>query len=282
MIKILGKIELPQQAKEREGISRTQASEQAFLSMEAKRQENIALLRDRLVHLGANPYSVDERGAIRAEIFKKSLGGFIPDDLVDNDEKYMETTEQAFIMDGRERRDGHLAEEYIFILFNKIFLGTDYLLVRTHRYDDYENGVDQLIINTKTGEVVCALDELVENKNLPEFKRNKRFSSKLKRALKKKNGFSIKYGLVFQNGKFQSLGHLRNLAFSILRVERDKFYQAITKSDFSLETGRLYDEEKELIRSITIFLKEQVKIFEKELDLSYDALNDFIRFLDSV
>mgnify|MGYP001011442100 FL=1 len=39
-------------------------------------------------------------------------------------------------------------------------LGKDYLVVRSSTYDDYKNGVDLIIVNKKTGEVIGTFDEV--------------------------------------------------------------------------------------------------------------------------
>jgi len=81
-------------------------------------------------------------------------------------------------------------------------LGKEFLVVRTDPYDDYVNGVDNLILNRTTGEVVGAFDEVHEGG------RGERTEEKKKKIKKiaKNGGVRIHYGLELVDGKLKRTG----------------------------------------------------------------------------
>lgn len=87
------------------------------------------------------------------------------------------------------RREGEQLEALTVVVLNK-FLAEDFVVVRTSRYDDVLNKADTLILDRKSGEIVCALDEV-------EDIRGARFSEKRDEVIKrnKGDGVEVKYGL---------------------------------------------------------------------------------------
>ncbi len=76
-------------------------------------------------------------------------------------------------------------------------LGKDFLVVRTERFDDYENGVDNLIIDLRTGEVIGAFDELHK---VGKDDREKNKKEKII-DVAERGGAEVAYGLKFVDGK---------------------------------------------------------------------------------
>jgi hypothetical protein len=93
-------------------------------------------------------------------------------------------------------------------VFHKV-LGEKFIVVRSSTFDDYENGVDNIIINKETGDVVCAFDEVRENSaavrkiredEMVEMTRTEDKEEKIKRKARN-GGTKIKYSFGFDNGK---------------------------------------------------------------------------------
>lgn len=76
-------------------------------------------------------------------------------------------------------------------------LGKDFIVVRTAPYDDYKNGVDNLILDCVTGEIVGAFDEVHEG---GDGRRTEEKKSKIQKVAKK-GGAEIRYGLKLVDGK---------------------------------------------------------------------------------
>lgn len=95
------------------------------------------------------------------------------------------------------QREGEQLEALTVIVLNK-FLAEDFVIVRTSRYDDVLHKADTLILDRKSGEIVCALDEV-------EDIRGARFAGKRDEVIKrnKGQGVEVKYGLELREDGIQ-------------------------------------------------------------------------------
>jgi hypothetical protein len=96
----------------------------------------------------------------------------------------------------REKSKPALLESVVTVIFHKL-LKSRFAVMRSSTYDDYENGVDNIIINKETGQVICAFDEVHgENKHGGEGRKEEKIIKKAKSG-----GTKIKYGLTFAGGR---------------------------------------------------------------------------------
>lgn len=99
----------------------------------------------------------------------------------------------------RENKSGEQLEMLKTVIFHK-FLGKDFHTLRTSTYDDYRNGVDNLIIEKETGNIVGAFDEVLdspigersEEKKEKIFKRNRDKGGLIRYAFKVVNDGSVR------------------------------------------------------------------------------------------
>ncbi len=98
---------------------------------------------------------------IMVESFQKSEGGpyMREDKEFKKDKKKVKELEKKWHKEEKEKNFGELWEKAKTVILNKI-IGTEFIVVRASKHDDYENGVDNIIINKETGNVVCAFDEV--------------------------------------------------------------------------------------------------------------------------
>lgn len=72
-----------------------------------------------------------------------------------------------------KEKKGKRLERLKTVIFNK-FLGKDSIVVRSSEYDDIINGVDNILIDKKTGKTICAFDEVCDiNREIFKKKREK-------------------------------------------------------------------------------------------------------------
>ncbi len=264
-----------------EALNRKTIRENAIEQINLIKKKNIKYIQSLFIKTNAPDSFIDNNGAINSEIFKKSNGGYISDENVNYEKKAVFTrNEQSFHKN--ERKDGFLAEKVMLILLNKLFKNSDFVIVDSNSHDDHENGIDQVIINIRTGETICALDDFVSNdeliKNRPE--KEKYYYNKIERFINKKtNGAQLKYGAVFENGKFQKLSKLEKLPIAVLRVERDLFYKAMRDMDFSIES-ELDVSEIRLLKYISYSLEEQISNLSENMNVSYDSVYNLIDFFN--
>lgn len=146
-------------------------------------------------------------------------------------------------------------------------LGDDFLVVRTAPYDDYVNGIDNIIIDRKSGEVIGAFDEVHDSNNgrYTEAKRQK------VEKIARKGGTEIAYGLKIENGKLVR-AKLTNVPVFYLGLEESKF---IKLRDGLISNN--IEAKNEIFNEFIDSLSEQHKSLKK---LSYK--NEFLTKLKSL
>lgn len=120
-------------------------------------------------------------------------------------------------------------------------VGEDFLVVRSAAYDDYVNGIDTVIIDKKTGTIVCTLDE-VKGLTLPRHEENDSERSAREQHKKRitlhdnvRGGRRLEYGLTFKTDPTTNqrtavrgrVEHLPILYISVLSHELDQTAKAM-------------------------------------------------------
>lgn len=130
------------------------------------------------------------------------------------------------------------------ILFNKV-LGKNFIAVRSSLYDDIKNKVDNVILNKKTGDIICAFDEVADTLG-------SRYEEKVQNVLKRnRSGIYLKYGFrITEEGIV--LTPLQKIPIFYLALPENKI-QAWIKSLTSLE------EVSDFERKLWIYFCECIK-----------------------
>lgn len=196
----------------------------------------------------------DDKGRVRMDAFQAEAGGpyrtqdiaeherFIRDkelewsDFEDPRVRQFHIKEFGIVTEGKEEeaitrellaawrerqtgKDGPLAEAAITVVLARQLRG-EYLVVRASTFDDYANGVDQLIVRRETGEVICAFDEVTDEAHgaRMEKKRDK------VRDRARRGGTTVAYGITAHNGELvrQPLAHIPTFALAIDRQSLHK------------------------------------------------------------
>ncbi len=118
---------------------------------------------------------------------------------------------------------GEQLEMFKTLMFNE-FLGSDYCSLRTSSYDDIKNGIDNIILDLKTGEIICAIDETgdVGELELSEKRNNirhKNYSGK---------GGELKYGIIIKEREI-SLGKIFQIPILYLPLSIKDLNQGIER-----------------------------------------------------
>ena len=170
-----------------------------------------------------------------------------PDQLLDIDEKMTK---------------GNIFEIFKTSLFNK-FLKEDFLVLRTSRYDDIKNGVDNMILEKNGKNVICAIDDVTQTK-LSTY-----FEEKKKEILHKNlelNGVKIKYGVYFEkdkNGqKVLRKGPLENIPLFYLPLTQDYLKEGL--NNFIPSLNEYSDYEKKLMKYFLEAFMFQIRMMELE------------------
>lgn len=173
--------------------------------------------------------------------------------------RYGTDNQEAIIAQWRrenEKRDGALAETVVLAVLNK-FLNERFVVVRASSYDDYEHGVDTLILDRESGGVVCAVDEVVG------ILGDDRYADKVSRAqkrLKEHGGMQVTYGLTFEKTEAGTpelrRGTLPNVPGFCISLEKEELHTLIRECDFTPQSD-ITDGEKKLFERIIAALERQ-------------------------
>jgi len=95
-----------------------------------------------------------------------------------------------------EKNPANLTEMALTIMLHK-FLKENFIVARASCYDDYNNGVDQVLVYKSTGEVVCGFDEVLGHEGDDGGQKKE---AKLNR-MREKGGARVQYGAKMEDGK---------------------------------------------------------------------------------
>ena len=84
------------------------------------------------------------------------------------DKKYSHTNLNS--RESYNKRKSEYLEMMVFVIFAKCTLDKGLAVVRTTNFDDYTNGVDTLMINTETGEIIANVDETLDLSDAKQYK----------------------------------------------------------------------------------------------------------------
>jgi len=173
----------------------------------------------------------------------------------------------------KEKNKAHITELALTVAFDK-FLGDDFIVARASDYDDYKNGVDQVIIDKKTGAVVCGLDEVIS-----QFKNNEAPIKDVKTKEKlEKGGSRVKYGATIQEGKLvrQSLKNIPTFYIAIGTEELNELLVALEKNE-----NEISEVEMNLFNKLMASLDRQYKKADK-MRLNPNLKNNLDKFRGSL
>jgi len=149
----------------------------------------------------------------------------------------------------RELNPAMLTEMALTVMMQRL-LPDRFMVVRSATYDDYNYGVDQLIIDKETGAVVCGIDEVIDKLgNMgPSIKEDKVKNKMLK------GGARVKYGATVRQNQLK-LEPIQNIPAFYISLQKKE----LVKLGESISEGEPTEYELELMKRITIFLKKQAK-----------------------
>ena len=227
---------------------------------------------------------VDESLHINPQAFSRELGGiYDPEDVVNDEETvtaldrlnsaadventqkfYKDTygidTVEGIIAKHREKKEiskSNQAEMAITALLHKV-LRDRFLVVRTSMFDDYKNGIDNLILDKETGAIICAFDEVLEN----DGDRNRGTSKKIEKIKKSAvlGGTRAKYAVALDQQKIVR-SQARNIPVFYLALE-SKDLADLTNDLYHMQDGTTTDIENKIFAHLITSISEQKKMLE--------------------
>lgn len=182
-------------------------------------------------------------------------------------------TTEAMALD-REKNPANIAEIAVTLLFDKV-LRDEFVVMRASVYDDYENGADQLIIDKRTGAIICGLDDAV----LGSFDKNQEVKKKKIDAKMKHGGAGIKYGATVNEGKLvrKNLKNIPIFYFNLDKAELGSFLKSLTSGEAELSAA-----EKSVYAGLVASLSAQAEQYASDQALYFELQNNLRNFLPSL
>ena len=190
---------------------------------------------------------------IMVESFQKSEGGpyMREDKEFKKDKKKVKELEKKWHKEEKEKNFGELWEKAKTVILNKI-ISSGFIVVRASKHDDYENGVDNIIIDKETGNVVCAFDEVsAEEGTEKEAEKSEKVEGK-----NKEGGATIKYGITVNEENKIIKKEIKNIPVFYLRLSGRDLVKLLNKMDYENEEPS--EIELNVFDSLINSLKEQL------------------------
>lgn len=148
----------------------------------------------------------------------------------------------------REKNSDNVAEKAITSLMAKFF-GERFVMARAAKFDDYENGVDNVLIDKQTGAVVCGLDDVLrKGSDKGESKKAEKMV-----GIYRRQGMNMKYGATINKGQLQRRS-FKNLPAFYVSIDEDDLGKIC--QDFS-EGNNFSEIEKRTMEKVMQSLSEQ-------------------------
>lgn len=201
-------------------------------------------------------FSLDEQVRIKTEEFRDIFGKKI----ILADQKLVEKLERKFVQD-EHKNIGELLEIVKTIAFNNFWFKERMVSLRTSKFDDYLNGIDEVIFDRQTHQPLAAVDTTTNIKEKTE-----EIIDKIKR------GSQIKYGFYLTEGiKKGSLNDLPTFIISLKTEELLDFAQKIIEHFRGGKVEKIHFQiEKEILESLKRQAEEFQKIAEPKMKHSYE------------
>ena len=136
------------------------------------------------------------------------------------------------------------------ILLHKAFRD-GYFVVRSAKSDDYFGGIDNVIVNKETGDVICAFDEVRENSR--SNRRNEKDEKVTARA--RSGGAELIYGFTVLEGKVK-LRSMGNLPLFCLGLDGNEYDELANAIEYDGNSG-LNEVEQRFLEKILASIEEQ-------------------------
>lgn len=182
--------------------------------------------------------------------------------------EWFKSDSQEEIRQKRSRTTGERFERLATVILHK-FLGDRFIVVRTSLYDDFKNKVDNIILDKKTDNVICAFDEVGDASGERYFKKREEILNRNKcpqeydknkvNYERRGGGASLKYGLKMENGQL-SLGKIDEIPIFLLALPEKQVEEGIKSLEPSLDVHSNYD--KKLFAYFVASLEAQIKLLQ--------------------
>lgn len=213
--------------------SKSNSTEELKNSAESKGLENIdKALKDGAARLNQLGIPVDNECRLQIEKYTN-----YPKEKIFQDKIREDRFKERFDYENRNKSLGEQFERLKTAFLQK-HLSEDFIICRTTFFDDVFNGIDNIILDKKTGNIVCALDEVCDI-------HSKRYEEKRQKVLdvNRMGGVKIEYGFQFNpENKKIDLTPIKNIPLFFLGLNEKSVKDCIKQfgsNNFQFDQGIL-------------------------------------------
>jgi hypothetical protein len=190
-------------------------------------------------------YSTDSVAKHKATIFqdeRKHSGSFESITQQRYKKQYGIETEEGIMTHHKAEKaktPSNQAEMAVTALLHKILKGR-FIIVRSSEFDDYEHGMDNVIIDMETGVLICAFDEVLENPS--DVGKTSKKVEKVQKILDR-GGAEVNYGIALTDDKKLVRSHVQNVPVFYLNLKSDDLTtltQSLSKEEISFDERRIF------------------------------------------
>ena len=196
----------------------------------------------------------------------REFGNLYSKETLERDQEKVSEIETHF-ENSQSEKIGELLEAVKTLVFNKFWFDGRLVAIRTSKFDDYVNGVDQLILDRETFQPLAAVDTTLD------------WKSKLPKIINKiQKGSSVKYGVGFSKDGVEKMNYT-GLPIFIISLNGDE----VLELAHEIEDGELVKEGDHLADVVAEELSRQSQqlssLVGAKLQDSYSAANKIFKAL---
>ena len=248
--------------------------ENRFLKKE--REKMNTLMTGIVEHYKDIGIQLERDGRVSVSAFR----AFYPHEKLNEDRKYVEKKERyikdrSIDTDKRNNIESECFEQLVSVIFTKV-MPERFAVLRTAKYDDYEHGVDTIIIDRETGDVVCSVDEVISD-NLEDATRKK--MNHIEHM--NENGVQIDYGYKKnEDGLFVPARYYADSPLCFLPIQRDLIPKIIESTSESItEVSR---SDRAVFNHFIRFLRMSLSVLAKGHQERLSSLQDLDEYVARV
>ena len=173
------------------------------------------------------------------------------------DREWFGDVSEAQILEKRRQREGEQLEMLAYGIFIKN-LTEEFVVARASSHDDRANKVDTVILDRKTGAIICAFDEVGDTMGIDYEKKQA-----LVRDYNLKGGASLKYGIGIvekDKKKIITLSSVANIPLFYIALPSDRIKKGM--KEFMPDPGNQSEFEEKLFIYFVAIINAQIQALE--------------------
>jgi hypothetical protein len=229
--------------------------ESAVIEKESDPEKLLEFIRAASVEARSQGIPLSEDGRVDMLAFKSLYGSDVDKDLQDTREGQTDAKETY---QERLKTDGEKLEMLTYAILQK-GLGKDFVVARSAPHDDKHNGVDTLMFQKDTGNLVCAFDEISAMAGADYEKKQ----SVVRGRNLSGGGATLKYALELQEQEGKKTivpGQATNIPLFYVALEKDWINRGI--KEFNSAPDAQSNSEKKLFDYMISAIELQIKALE--------------------